>query len=407
MRFHFRLSYPMLYLDVTSSCKSSMSTGVQRVVRSIHWALRARIPVEPLVWDDKLASYCRLSPRERAFLERTGTAAFASAAEPEFAANPWPWSKIQRHLTHRVRRLDLAAVWQPGDAFFAPEIFQDHRIDWCTDLPPNQSVKRVAFFHDAIVWRFPKLCPPRRHARFEEYMVALAGFDEIITNSEQSAADLREFWRLRGLDQTPPVSPHALAIDEAGGPRPSHAAPTARSVLCVSTLEARKNHLALLAAADRLWNEDLTFELELVGRTTRHWGERVTMEIDRLRDAGRTVRWQMHVDNNRLRRAYADCRFTVFPSLVEGFGLPILESLWHGKPCVCADRGAIAETASGGGCLLVDVARVDAITDAMRELLTSDEALAHYEREAAARTFPTWEDYADWLRPKLTPAVIA
>ncbi len=392
----------MLFLDVTSSCKSAMSTGVQRVVRSLHRTLLARTPVEPLIWDDQLGSYCQLSARERAFLEDTGASTFTSTAEPEFAANPWPWSKVQRHFTHRLRRLDLAAHWQPGDTFFAPEIFQDRRIDWLAARPPDVPIRRVAFFHDAIVWRHPELCPPRRHARFEEYMTTLAGFDEIVTNSEQSAADLREFWRDSRLERVPPVSPHALAIDAAGSIQPAIPAPASRVVLCVATLEARKNHLALLAAAEGLWNEGVVFELELIGRTTRHWGERVTAEIERLQNAGRPVRWQMHVDDRRLARAYEVCRFTVFPSLVEGFGLPILESLWHGKPCICADRGAIAETAAGGGCRTIDVTRVDAIADAMRELLASDEAVAQLSREAAARSFPTWEDYAGWLCPKLT-----
>lgn len=391
----------MLFLDVTSSCKSPMSTGVQRVVRSLHRALQPRTPVEPLIWDDQLGSYCRLSARERAFLEDTGASIFASAAEPEFAANPWPWSKLQRHLAHRLGRLDLATHWQPGDTFFVPEIFQDRRIDWLAALPPDVPIRRVAFFHDAIVWRHPDLCPPRRHARFEEYMTTLAGFDEIVTNSEQSAADLQDFWRDRRLDGIPPVTPHPLAIDAAGGIRPELAAPFSRVVLCVATLEARKNHLALLAAAEGLWNEGVAFDLELIGRTTRHWGESVIAEIERLKKTGRSVRWQMHVDNHRLARAYENCRFTVFPSLVEGFGLPILESLWHGKPCICGDHGAIAETAAGGGCRTIDVTRADAIADAMRELLTNEQVVAQLAREAAARNFPTWNDYTDWLCPKL------
>ncbi len=392
----------MLYLDVTSSCKSPMSTGVQRVVRSLHRALKSRTPVQPVIWDEPLASYCRLCAREQAFLEPASGSVFASAAEPETAANPWPWSKVQRHFAHRLCRLDLAARLRPGDGIFVPEIFQDRRIEWFSALPTDASIRRVAFFHDAIVWRHPELCPPRRHARFEEYMAGLAGFHEIVANSEQSASDLRDFWQSRGLPSPPPVTPHPLAIDEAGGPRPRRAAPASRSVLCVATLEARKNHLTLLAAAEHLWIEGVAFELNLIGRTTRHWGGRVIAEIERLQKAGRPVRWQMHVDDNRLRRAYADCLFTVFPSLVEGFGLPILESLWHGKPCVCADRGAIAETARGGGCRTIDVSSSDAIADAMRDLLTGAEALTALAHEAAARVFPTWADYADWLCPKLT-----
>jgi len=53
-------------------------------------------------------------------------------------------------------------------------------------------------------------------------------------------------------------------------------------------------------------------------------------------------------------RLIENALFTVYPSLMEGFGIPILESLWHGKPCVCGGNGALGEVARGGGCLIVD-----------------------------------------------------
>ena len=391
----------MLYVDVTSSCKSPMSTGVQRVVRSVHRALKPRTPIVPMIWDDQLGSYCTLSARETGFLERAGGSSFAAAAEPETAANPWPWSKLQRHLGHRIRRLDLAACLAPGDTLFVPEIFQDRRIDWFASNWPAGSVRRVAFFHDAIVWRNPELTPPQRNARFTDYMKALAEFDEILTHSIQASVDIREFWLAHGASKTPPVSPHPLVVDADEETRPSARNSVSRSVLFVATLEARKNHLALLAAAEILWKEGIAFELELIGRTTRYWGGRVIAAIEELKKAGRPVRWQMYVDGNRLQQAYLHSRFTVYPSLAEGFGLPIVESIWYGKPCICADRGAIAETARGGGCRLIDVTSTAAIADAMRELLTRDDVLARLESEAFAREFPTFSDYADWLLPRL------
>src|SRR5450631_1728816 len=97
----------MLYLDVTSSCKSPMNTGVQRVVRALYRAFQDRLRVRPVIWDDQFGTYCALSAREQAFLERTNASDFGQAAEPEHAANRWPWSKILRHFTHRLNRLDL------------------------------------------------------------------------------------------------------------------------------------------------------------------------------------------------------------------------------------------------------------------------------------------------------------
>ncbi len=371
-----------------------MNTGVQRVVRALHRVLRDRTEVRPVIWDEQYGSYCELSPRERAFLERTNASDYGAAAEPEHAANRWPWSKIQRHLSHRFKRLDLTAEWQAGDAFFVPEIFQDRRIDWLAKSGPHRSdVRRSAVFYDAIVWRHPELSPPRRHANFDRYMAALAGFDHVLAISEESAADLREYWKSIGAEVTPPVTVHELVVDAAGSARPVTHIPSTARVLCVSTLEKRKNHLALLAAAEILWSEGLVFELDLIGRTTRHWGGEVVAEIERLAAAGRRVKWRLHVDESSLIQAYSDCRFTAFPSIVEGFGLPIIESLWYGKPCLCGDRGAIAEAARGGGCRPTDVSRVESLTVALRELLTDGAMLGRLSDQAAARHFPTWTDF--------------
>ena len=48
---------------------------------------------------------------------------------------------------------------------------------------------------------------------------------------------------------------------------------------------------------------------------------------------------------------YRECAFAAFPSVEEGYGLPIIESLWFGKPCLCAGFGSMAEIAEAGGCL--------------------------------------------------------
>src|SRR5436853_316376 len=124
-----------VFLDCTSSCKSPLNTGVQRVVRSLHAALTRRAAadgatVTPLIWSDRERAYCRLGRRERGFLERPFAKRPAAAAEPEFAANPWPWSKLMRALGHRRRRLDLGALLRPGDVLLVPEIFQDRRTEF-------------------------------------------------------------------------------------------------------------------------------------------------------------------------------------------------------------------------------------------------------------------------------------
>ena len=102
-----------------------------------------------------------------------------------------------------------------------------------------------------------------------------------------------------------------------------------------------------------------------------------------------------------MRRAYEECAFTVFPSLIEGFGLPILESLWYGRPCVCGTNGALGEVAAGGGCIPVDQTDPASLAAGMERLLT-DPAFSQETWDAAAqRPFGTWEQLAKNLLPLL------
>jgi glycosyltransferase involved in cell wall biosynthesis len=100
------------------------------------------------------------------------------------------------------------------------------------------------------------------------------------------------------------------------------------------------------------------------------------------------------VPEAELHAAYRACSFTVYPSIIEGFGMPVLESLHYGKPCVCSGLGALGESAHDGGC--VPLATVDAASLAatLRRLLTQPAELAALAAAARARPLKTWPDYA-------------
>jgi glycosyltransferase involved in cell wall biosynthesis len=101
------------------------------------------------------------------------------------------------------------------------------------------------------------------------------------------------------------------------------------------------------------------------------------------------------VDDKTLRREYNDCRFTVYPSLMEGYGLPIVESLLYGKPCVCGGNGALGEVAGGGGCLIVDQTSVESLANGIKKLLQDRQLYARLGEEARTRRFRSWADYID------------
>ena len=93
----------------------------------------------------------------------------------------------------------------------------------------------------------------------------------------------------------------------------------------------------------------------------------------------------------------------MFPSVNEGFGLPVAESLACGTPVITSNFGAMKEIAdAGGGALLVDPRDDDSVTDGMRALLTDDALLARLAAEAVARPVGSWDVYAEETWKRLT-----
>jgi glycosyltransferase involved in cell wall biosynthesis len=113
------------------------------------------------------------------------------------------------------------------------------------------------------------------------------------------------------------------------------------------------------------------------------------------------------IDDATLLRAYGNADFTVFPSLHEGFGLPVAESLALGVPVVTSNYGSTAEIAAGGGCLLVDPRDDDDLTDAMRRLLTDPALVEELRGQIARRPRRTWDDFAAELWNELVVPLTA
>ncbi len=169
-------------------------------------------------------------------------------------------------------------------------------------------------------------------------------------------------------------------------------------VLSVGTLEGRKNHAALLDACERLWAGGVSFELRLIGAARPETAQAVLERIATLQAAGRPLRYDGVVDDGALAEAYAACLFTVYPSLMEGFGLPVSESLARGKPCVCSGHGALGESARGGGCLLLEAVDAASLAGAMGRLLSDKPVLERLGAEARARKFKSAAGYAREVR---------
>lgn len=188
--------------------------------------------------------------------------------------------------------------------------------------------------------------------------------------------------------EAPPSSDEDLAAARA-----QLTVPGMPMVLCVGTHEPRKNHLALLHAAELLWRDGVEFNLVLLGG--RSWNDgRFQLALAEVRARNRPVDNPHAVTDRLLWGAYRVARCMVFPSLNEGFGLPVAEALACGTPVLTSGYGAMAEIAAGGGAVLVDPRDDHSIAAALRQVLTDDAEHARLAAEAAARPARSWDDYA-------------
>jgi glycosyltransferase involved in cell wall biosynthesis len=136
-------------------------------------------------------------------------------------------------------------------------------------------------------------------------------------------------------------------------------------VLCVGTIESRKNHAGLIQAWRVMLREGYEPPpLVLVGQK----GWRVNDLLEQLEDTGflgGRVRLVHGLSDLELEALYRNCAFSVFPSFTEGWGLPVGESLAFGKLCIASREGATPE-AAGGFADLVDPYDVRMIADRVR-----------------------------------------
>lgn len=296
------------------------------------------------------------------------------------------------------------AAWnreaKADDWYFTPELFSDGERSGWSEWLRTVHCRRAAIFHDAIPLKFPHITWPRSVARHALYMKELAKFDHVFAVSAASREELLGFWRWQGVEPRGTVSVLSLGADGLRARRPqARIDPPPPIVLVVGILEPRKNQMMALDVIERLWAASVPATLHLVGRVNPHFGAPVVARIKALRKiAPGRVNLHEGMDDARLAKLYGRTRLTLFPTLAEGCGLPLLESLWFGVPCLCNTLPALLENASGGGCIPLPVSDPDAWVETARDLLTNDAAWLRLADAAARRSLPTWSQTAAEIR---------
>ncbi len=267
-------------------------------------------------------------------------------------------------------------------------------------LRDAHGVRLVVLCHDLIQVRFTELFSSPRACRAARRFTddALADADLIVCNSRCTERDLIAYAEATGA-RRPPTRVVTLGSDISDPGHSIPADPAGRRdappfVLVVGSIEARKNQILLLRVWRRLCAAHSADAPRLViaGRIGRRRGDDLVQAIRRDRSLRGRIRVMLRVSDAELAWLYHNCRFTVFPSHYEGWGLAVAESLAYGKYCIASSAGAVPEVTQG----LVrhlDPEDDEAWRHEIERLWFDPDALVALERRIQAQYRPTtWQE---------------
>ncbi len=255
---------------------------------------------------------------------------------------------------------ESTSIFRNGDTFLTLGLDWDHSFHLIlSQLKKNHGIKIVSCCYDLIPIKYPQYCTWDTVTFFTRYLLKTAlASDLILCISKQTEKDLHELLDDAGA---PPVSTSVMRLGDHIRnsnsdliSREYEATTSSKEpyILFISTIERRKNHEVLYRALHILANGPYakqTPKLIFVGM--QGWGVTDLMSDLALDPSvSGMIEIKNHVSDSELEDLYREALFCVYPSLYEGWGLPVAEALARGKVVLASNRGSIPEV---GGDLVI------------------------------------------------------
>ncbi len=372
-------------VDVDHTYRTTLATGIQRVTREVAAAwVGAGRDCDFVGWTSDYRALRRLTAAERDVATGHDGGRQPDPRPPAEHAVVVPWGAtylLPEVATEGPRTLRLMAMAQHARS------------------------RTGAIGHDCIPISTAETTNTGVSEVFSWYLAVLRHFDVVAATSQGSSTEFTGWKRMLGAIGLPGPAVESIGL-AITAPSPSERdIAEARAafkvgdlplLLCVGTHEPRKNHLAVLHAAELAWREGHRFSLSFVGGQGWH-SEHFYNQVQQLADAGRPVETRSSIDDTMLWGAYRVAQAVICPSLNEGFGLPAAEALAAGTPVIVSDHGSLAEIGAAGGALMVDPRDDRALYRAIVQLMANRSVHRRLSEQARARSHITWPDYADRL----------
>jgi glycosyltransferase involved in cell wall biosynthesis len=251
------------------------------------------------------------------------------------------------------------------------------------EAPLYSKCRFVVMSHDLIPLRFPKRFSPL--TPYHRYYVpqVLQQAQHIICNSHATAKDITDFYQI----SVSKITPIPLAHDRTHF-RPLNL-PTRNYFLYIGRQDPYKNIQRLISAFATLPNcKD--YELWLAGPSDRRYTPNLTAQVAQLGITNQ-VKFLDYVPYSELPKIINQAIALVFPSLWEGFGLPVLEAMACGTPVITSNLSSLPEVA-GDAAILIDPYNTGEITEAMQAIVTNSALRSHLSSQSIIRSQQfSWE----------------
>jgi glycosyltransferase involved in cell wall biosynthesis len=274
-----------------------------------------------------------------------------------------------------------AYPWSKSEAFkkiktlIYPEIplgFTKAETEKTIQFAHRNKIKVVSVFHDAIAYLLKDHYSPTIQKLFFGYMNELSESDTIVSvskNSKQDYDSIIKSPRNQNLKSVALPLPHN--IDLLNLPEPKENIPKSINILCVSALEGRKNHIRLLQAYYKASSAAKAKGFQTKMTLVAAYNGLSSLEFSRVKKlcVRLDVELIINASENELKNKYQEADFTVYPSVYEGFGIPIVESLQFNTPIICSNTSSMKEVADKFSLPTFDPLNVRDMARAMQEMI--------------------------------------
>jgi len=291
---------------------------------------------------------------------------------------------------------------EPDDVLVSVGIGWTHtNIETIRRQKAERGFRFVLLLHDIIPLLFPHFYKPADVDVFRTYLdTALPLADLVVFTSKCAQSDTQGYCADRGLaiGRTAVVP---LGADGVRRPAPAtklagHGLEPGRYILFVSTIEPRKGHRMILDAWAQLLADGVPqrngTKLVLVGRPGWLVDDLMT-DLARLDPETDRVVVRHGIEDDVLALFYSSAAFCVFPSLYEGYGLPVVEAMQYGKPIIASNAGPVPELV-GGLCPCLDPRDTAAWRDQIRAWIENPPAVATVADRLKTYRPMTWDESA-------------